>query len=140
MENEDKVFGSASAAAACLQRQKSPHYVLDARLRLVTITFPGKVNAPVIAAYAESLRSNPRFDPDFAEIVDLRNVEQLDLKAEEFIRLADQVDPFSTSAKRAFVVGNAVQHHAARMHKILRLQRNFAIFESLEEARAWISI
>jgi hypothetical protein len=66
-------------------------------------------------------------------------VEELDLKAEAFIRLADKVDPFSFESERAFVVGNSVQAHAARMHKILRAQRSFEIFHSLEEAEHWIS-
>lgn len=66
-------------------------------------------------------------------------MEKLDLKAEDFIRLADQVDPFSLASRRAFVVRNSVQAHAARMHKILRTQRRFEIFHSLEEAEQWIS-
>ena len=92
-----------------------------------------------IERYAAQLRDFPTFCPDFSEIADLRDVEMLDLKAEEFIRLADRVDPFSYEAKRAFVVQNAVQAHAARMHKILRTQRSFEIFHSLEEAERWIS-
>jgi len=62
----------------------------------------------------------------------------LNLNAEEFIRLADKIDPFSDEAKRAFVVRNTVQAHAARMHKILRTQRSFEIFHSIEEAEQWI--
>ena len=113
-------------------------YVLDTDKRLVSVKLRNKVTASDIARYAASLRANPLFDPDFSEIVDLTGVEELDIKAEEFIRLADEIDPFSVQAKRAFVARGSVQNHAARMHKILRTQRNISIFTSVEAAQRWI--
>lgn len=92
-----------------------------------------------ISSYMNALRLDPDFRSGFAEIVDLREASDLDLRAAEFIRLADQVEPLSRGAKRAFVVRTPVQGHAARPHKILRAQRNIAIFRSLEEAEDWIS-
>lgn len=115
-------------------------YVLDPEKRFVSVRFRKKVTVRDIERYAASLRSNPSFDPDFSEIVAMSEVEELDLKAEEFIRLADEVDPFSLGAKRAFVVRDEIQHHAARMHKILRTERNFSIFRSLEAARRWLGV
>jgi hypothetical protein len=70
--------------------------------------------------------------------VDLSQVEEIDLQADEFIRLADQIDPFSTDARRAFVARTSIQNHAARMHKILRTQRNIEIFRTVAEATRWI--
>jgi hypothetical protein len=81
-----------------------------------------------VERYAILLRANPLFRPDFSEIVDLTEVEEVSLQGEEFLRLADKVDPFSYDAKRAFVARSSVQNHAARMHKILRTQRNIEIF------------
>jgi hypothetical protein len=115
-------------------------YQLDPRKRYVSVKFKKKVTVLDIEKYAASLRANPLFDPDFSEIVDLSEVEEIDLKAEEFIRLADEIDPFSLQAKRAFVVRNEIQHHAARMHKILRTQRDFSIFRSPEAARRWFGV
>jgi hypothetical protein len=114
-------------------------FCVDAEHRLVTVRFGKTVTARDIERYAAQLRDFPTFSPDFSEITDLRDVEMLNLTAEEFIRLADKIDPFSDTAKRAFVVRNSVQAHAARMHKILRTQRSFEIFYSLEEAERWIS-
>jgi hypothetical protein len=113
-------------------------YVLDAERRLVTVKLRNKVTVSDIARYAASLRANHLFEPDFSEIVDMTEVEELDIKAEEFIRLADEIDPFSVQAKRAFVARDSVQNHAARMHKILRTQRNISIFSSVEAAQRWI--
>ena len=105
----------------------------------MTVKFHGrKVTLADIEKYAATLRANPLFNPNFAEIADMSEVEQVDLKAEEFIRLADEIDPFSRESKRAFVASNKVQNHAARMHKILHSSPNFAIFQSVEEARRWI--
>jgi hypothetical protein len=128
------VAGRENAVEQC-----SP-YLLDPEKKYVSVRFHKKVTVRDIEKYAASLRANSLFHPDFSEIVDLSEVEELDLNAEEFIRLADEVDPFSVAAKRAFVVRNEIQHHAARMHKILRTQRNFSIFRSLEDARRWLGL
>ena len=111
---------------------------VDSVQKLVVVRFGKTVTARDIERYAARLRENPAFQPLFSEITDLRDVEELDLKADEFLRLADEVDPFSDQSKRAFVVRNAVQAHAARMHKILRTHKSFEIFQSLEDAERWI--
>lgn len=92
-----------------------------------------------IGQYAELLRANPAFQPSFAEIADLTEVEEFELDADDFLKLADEVDPFSIDAKRAFVARNTTQNHAARMHKILRSQRKFEIFRTVQEAEQWIA-
>jgi hypothetical protein len=111
---------------------------VDSEQKLVVVRFGRSVTAEDIERYAARLRENPAFQPLFSEISDLRDVEKLDLNADEFLRLADKVDPFSQQSKRAFVVRNAVQAHAARMHKILRTQGSFEIFHSLDEAKQWV--
>ena len=122
--------------AACAE---AAGFLVDASRRLVIVRFGSRVGLAEVAAYAEKLRENPAFRPDFSEIADLCNVEQMDLQAAEFLKLADEVDPFSVESKRAFVARNSTQAHAARMHKALRTQRNFAIFRSFEEAERWIA-
>jgi hypothetical protein len=39
------------------------------------------------------------FPSNYSEIVDLTKVEELDLEADEFLKLADEIDPFSPDAK-----------------------------------------
>jgi len=78
------------------------------------------------------LQIDPSFRSTYSEIVDLRQVEELDLQADELLALADKID-------RVFVVRTSVQNQAARMHKVLRTQRNIEIFRSLEEAERWIA-
>ena len=117
---------------------KAADYAVDARKMLVTVRFGSKLTIVDISRYASQLAANPWFRPDFSEIVDLRDVQEVDLGADDFLRLADQIDPFAPEAKRAFVVRTSTQHHAARMHQILRIQRNIQIFRSIAEAEKWI--
>jgi hypothetical protein len=114
-------------------------HVIDVERKRVVVTFGSRLTVEDIARYTRLLQANAAFHPSFCEIVDLRQVEQLDLKADDFLQLADQIDPFSPDTKRAFVVQTSVQEHAARMHKVLRAPRNIRIFRSLEEADRWMS-
>lgn len=129
--------GIARAGKEKQEELKAIQFSIDGRKRLVHTTFGKKVTAGDIAQYAENLRADPAFEPTFSEIVDLRAAEDFDLGAEDFFRLADEIDPFSMNAKRAFIVRTPVQSHAARMHKILRTQRNIEMFRSREEAEQW---
>jgi hypothetical protein len=113
-------------------------YEIDAPRRMVIVRFGKMVTFADIVRYSERLRADPSFQPRFAEIADLSEVEELDLQADEFLRLADEIDPFLADARRAFVARTSVQKHAARMHKILRTQRNIQIFDSVEKAKRWI--
>ena len=111
---------------------------IEAKRRLVVVKFGNRVTAEEIGEYVQKLRTHPSFEPSFSEIADLREAVEIDLQADEFLKLADEVDPFSPEAKRAFVAKTSVQNHAARMHKILRSQRNIEIFRTFEEAERWI--
>ena len=141
MDHEDVRYGERFASQRGEQfLSGSAECVVDAARRLVTVKFGKKLTFADIERYAKQLRLNPSFQPDYSEIVDLTEVEELDLQADEFLKLADKIDPFSPEAKRAFVVRTSVQSHAARMHKVLRTQRNIEIFHSIEEAERWIAL
>jgi len=116
-----------------------PDYRIDTAVGLVSIRFTGKLTFSDIVNYVSCLRADPRFNPTFAEIVDLRQVESVELSARETMDLADQVDPFSFDSKRAFVAQSQAQIRAAHLHRILRTERKtIHVFLSIEEARKWI--
>ena len=121
------------------QLSGSAEFVVDAHNKRVRVGFGKKLTFGEIKQYALWLQLDPLFQSSYSEIVDLTEVEELDLQADEFLKLADEIDPFSPEAKRAFVVRNSVQNHAARMHKVLRTLRNIEIFHSVEEAERWIA-
>ena len=118
---------------------KTARYHVDTGKELVSVKFGKKLTVRDIESYVGWLQVHPSFRPVYAEIVDLTEVEDLDFRADEFLKLADEIDPFSPDAKRAFIVRNSIQNHAARMHKVLRTQRNIEIFRSVEEAERWIA-
>jgi hypothetical protein len=115
-------------------------FSIDKDRRLVVVKFTGSVTVQEIAKYVESLVAHPNFDPSFSEITDLRAVQHFDLQANDFLTLADQIDPFSLTAKRAFVVQTSLQNQAARMHKFLRAHRTIEIFESVAQAEDWLGL
>jgi len=109
--------------------------------RVVSVRFVPRVSEEQIEAYVRSLRENPLFDRGFSGVVDLRQGEDISLSGEQVVELADCMDPYSLDSKRAFVVRNAVQGHAVRMHQILRCAKSrISIFFSREEARVWIGV
>jgi hypothetical protein len=114
-------------------------FVVDTERRLVIARFGKRLSAPDIQEYVQKLCAHPHFDRSFSEIADISEVEELALEGPDFLKLADRTDPFSLESRRAFVAQTSVQKHAARMHKILRSQRNFEIFETLQQAEAWIT-
>ena len=139
MSHGEALHGQPSSTRTGVRHTVRPaHYSVDGKKRLVVVKFGKKVTFQDIERYSHLLRANPAFQPTFSEITDLTDAEELNLQADEFLRLADEIDPFSPEARRAFVVRSSVQNHAARMHKILRTQRNIEIFHTLEEAERWI--
>ena len=121
-------------------RSDSPHPEcrVDASRKLVVVKFGKKLTFRDVEHYTEQLRASPLFQRDFSEIADLSGVEELNLEAEDLLKLADQRDPFSRNARRAFVAQTPEQTHAARLHEMLRGQRNFEIFATFEEAESWV--
>ena len=115
-------------------------FSIDKDRRLVVVKFEASVSVQEIARYVESLVAHPHFDPSFSEITDIRAVQYFDLEANDFLTLADQIDPFSLTAKRAFVAKTSGQNQAARMHKFLRPHRTIEIFESVAQAEEWLGL
>ena len=103
------------------------------------LTLGRRVTIDALSQYARLLKENPSFDSTFSEIADMRAVQDIALEAKDMLKAADQVDPFSPEAKRAFVVRTPAQAHTARMHKALLSHRNFKVFRSFEEAEGWIT-
>jgi hypothetical protein len=115
-------------------------YTVIPEERLVSVRFGKCLSLRDVQSYVAALCTDPAFESDFSEIVDLSEVEELQLSANHALTLADLVDPFTSGTRRAFVARTGMQVHAARMHQILRNdEENIRIFSSLIEARQWIA-
>jgi len=118
---------------------RSGAYTIDVANRFVSVRFAETLTFHNIEVYVSELRADPQFDPDFSEIVDLREVERVEMSAKQAMNLADQIDPFSDSSKRAFVARSKAQSNAAHVHRILRHEQdNIRVFFSMEEAQHWV--
>ena len=121
-----------------MSEQNRVDFIIDSERRLVIAKFGEHLTAADIQTYVINLKANPSFDPSFSEIADISDLNELPVEASDFVELADSTDPFSLDSKRAFVAQTPLQQHAAQIHKLLRNQRNFGIFETRAEAEAWI--
>lgn len=123
-----------------LQRPENRvRYDLSPQERMVFVKFGKRLSVCDVERYVAGLLADPLFRPDFSEIVDLSDVEELELSSDHALALADMVDPFASQAKRAFIARTRVQIHAARLHQVLRNDvENIRIFSSLPEARQWL--
>ncbi len=131
-------FGTRSQSPSREDHPAPVRFTIDPKRRLVIAKFGERITAHDIHLYVQNLCSQPGFDPSYSEVADISSVKELPLEGADFLKLADQVDPFAFQSKRAFVAQTPVQRHAAQMHKILRTQRHFEIFATLEEAEQWI--
>jgi DNA-binding CsgD family transcriptional regulator len=112
--------------------------MIDADRRLVFVKFGKSLTFADVESYIGRLQANPVFESNFSEIVDLSDVVELNMRAEDFLKLADEIDPFAANARRAFIARSSVQNHVARMNKILRGNKNIEIFRTMDEAEQWI--
>ena len=120
-------------------RETPVRYTIDPNKHIVTAKFGKILTADTLTQYINLLREDPNFSASFSEILDITDVEETRLSAEQMMRLADSVDPFSPGAKRAFVVQNEFQSHEAKMYGIVRLsQSRIRAFHSCGEAERWI--
>jgi hypothetical protein len=133
--------GKPFKANSATRSLRSATYAIDLQNRFVLVKFTGRMTFHDIEDYALHLRANPRFSPSLSEIVDLRDVEQVELSPKQAMNLAARVDPFSRGSKRAFVAQSQAQINASHMHRILRPDAdNIRIFLSIEEARRWLGV
>lgn len=115
-------------------------YVIDIANRIVRTTFSGVVTCHQVAAHARRLRDDPAFEQNFSELVMFGENSDIQLKYLDWQSLSD-VDPFSPSSKRAFVVhSRSAVYGAIRMNQAARGETiNIRIFETADEALFWLS-
>lgn len=58
---------------------------VDVERQLVTVNFGTRVTAEEIGEYGQKLRDHPLFEPTFSQIADLREAEEIELQADEFL-------------------------------------------------------
>jgi hypothetical protein len=94
-----------------------------------------------IAAHAQTLRVDPRFDPGFRQIVDFRGLTNIRVSGAG-VREVARYNPFRRDARRAFVVVSDEAFGLTRMFGMFTdsSAEQFGIFRSIEPALEWIGM
>jgi hypothetical protein len=118
-------------------------YIVYKQHHLVVSTGTGRVTCSEIKARQDQARSDPEFDPNFNQIVDLRRATTVDLTVDETRMLASRTI-FSSSARRAFVVTTPAVFGMGRMWEIYteiaRGTSQIRLFANLAAALDWLGL
>ena len=96
--------------------QPSITYHIDPALRLVVVTYVGKVTLATLAAAQAEARARPDFDPSFALLFDYTQADASEIDTAAVKRIAAST-PFGPAAPRAFVVADEVGYGLVRMFR-----------------------
>lgn len=91
-------------------------YDIDPSLRLVMVTYIGKVTLPALAAAQAEARRDPKFDPSYALLFDYTQADGSEIDTAAVKRIASST-PFGPAAPRAFVVADEVGYGLVRMFR-----------------------
>jgi hypothetical protein len=89
---------------------------IDTALRLVIVTYVGKVTLASLAAAQAEARRHPDFDPGFALLFDYTKADPSEIDTAAVKRIAAGT-PFGPAAPRAFVVADDVGYGLVRMFR-----------------------
>ena len=88
------------------------------------------------------MEADPRFNPDFNEIVDCRMFSHLDLSGQQISDLAGR-SAFGPGSRRAFVVASELQFGLARMFATYRQMsggQEVMVFRDMPSAISWLGL
>jgi len=116
-------------------------YLIDAAAGIVYTRGWSVLTDEEIAAHAEALGADPRFDPGFRQIVDFRELTEIRVSGAG-VREVARHNPFRRDARRAFVVASDEAFGLTRMFGMFTDSSGdeFQIFRAIEPAFEWIAL
>ena len=117
-------------------------YSIDESQRLVLTTVWDVTTAEQAFSHQESLATDPRFRPEFNQLIDCTQVTKLEMSTTELRTLAKR-NFFASGARRAFLVNGTLLHGIGRMLTTFRdlagAKEEMQIFADREEAMKWLA-
>jgi hypothetical protein len=111
--------------------------------RLVVSTGSGRVTCDEIRARQDETATDPDFNADFNQIVDLRAVTAFDVSVDEFRVLAAR-QVFSATSRRAFVAADAAIFGMGRLWEaeteFSQQTSQIRVFYDLRSALDWLDV
>jgi len=116
-------------------------YRIDTTRGIVFSRGWGELSDEEVAAHAQALRADPRFDPTFKQIVDFRELTDIRVTSGG-VRDVARLNPFRRDARRAFVVASGEAFGLTRMFGFFTDSHNdqFSIFHAIEPAYEWVGL
>jgi hypothetical protein len=118
-------------------------YVVYAKHRLVISTGSDLVTWKEIRERQDQTKTDPEFNPEFNQLVDLRAVAGFDMTSGQISALARRMI-FSATSKRAFVAANPAVFGMGRMWKIFTEMSDnpsqIRVFYDLPAALKWLNL
>ncbi len=119
----------------------SANHVVVPELRLVVSRLAGTLTPEDVERARDGLRGDPRFDPSYSHLVDMRRVTRLPVAAAGVRRLAGATT-FAAGSRQALVASSDLVFGLARMYEGLAgaLAQHVAVFRSLADALEWLGV
>ncbi|MEO8201142.1 MAG: hypothetical protein ABI679_11520 [Gemmatimonadota bacterium] len=116
-------------------------YNIDPHRHLVLSRGWGVVTNDDFMVHARELTEDPRFQPTFSQLSDLRDAERLELDTFTVRRLA-AISPFGAGSRRALVVSSDLAFGMARMFQTLREGNGeeLQVFRDIDAALDWLGL
>lgn len=115
---------------------------LDTTQRVVWTRCWGVLSDADIAGHQAALRNDPRFKPDFRQLVDTHEVTEVQVSARMVLKMGES-RLFAPEAKRAYVVTRDVMFGLVRMYGLcqeLRGRAEIQAFRTRAEAIDWLGV
>ena len=117
-------------------------YSIDEQRLLVTTTLTGRINFQEWTEFHGRLRADPRFQPEFAQLIDATAVRWLNFSREQFTALAKNW-VFSIASRHAAVATDPAVFGLLRVFEthfsFVQSGACFGVFHHLEPALSWLA-
>jgi hypothetical protein len=116
-------------------------YQIEKSLGLVLSTAQGVLTGQDILTHRQRLRDDPNFDPSYNQLVDLRDVIEIDISVAEMSGIAGR-SIYSERSRRAIVAGKDANFGMARMYELYGEANpdHLMVFRDMAEARRWLGL
>ena len=116
-------------------------YTIDQTRSIVLSRGWGVITEHELLAHARALAADPRFEPHFCQLADLRDVTSVQVTSAT-IRQLVHLSPFGAGARRALVGSTDIVYGMARMFQIMRDESpdDIQVFRDLDAALEWLGI
>jgi hypothetical protein len=114
---------------------------IDVEHQIGFLTFTGTLTDADMLVVQEKIRADPRFQPHFHRLADMRGVDKVELTVEGVRRLAEK-NIAGEGSKRAVVAGQALLYGFSRMYEMLTDNgvTDTRVFTDMDEARKWLGL